>query len=271
VSTATALRGRRIPLAGRVALDAVETGDPAGPPIVFLHGITDSWRSFELALAEMPGDVRAIAVSQRGHGDSERPPTGYRTRDLGDDVAAVLDALGLERAVLVGHSMGSIVARRFAVDHPNRVERLVLVGSFARIGDKPEVGELATVLASLSDPIDPDFVREFQQSTLVAPVPAPFFETVVAESCKVPVHVFRDALAGIVADDVCDDLARIEAPTLIVWGDQDPYGSRADQDTLVGGIPNARLSVYEGVAHNPHWEQPKRFAREIAEFATALA
>jgi pimeloyl-ACP methyl ester carboxylesterase len=268
VSTATALQGRRIPLPGRVALDAAETGDRAGTPIVFLHGITDSWRSFELALAEMPEHVRAIAVSQRGHGDSERPATGYRTRDLGDDVAGVLDALELESAVVVGHSMGSIVARRFAADYPDRVRRLVLVGSFARIGDKPEVGELASVLESLSDPIDPGFVREFQQSTLVAPVPSAFFETIVAESCKVPVHVFRDALAGIVADDVCDDLDRISAPTLVVWGDQDPYGDRADQDALVGGIANARLSVYEGVAHNPHWEQPKRFAREIADFAT---
>jgi pimeloyl-ACP methyl ester carboxylesterase len=271
MSTATALRGRRIPLAGRVTLDAVETGDPAGTPIVLLHGITDSWRSFELALAELPEHVRAVAVSQRGHGDSERPPTGYRTRDLGDDVAGILDALELESAVVVGHSMGSIVARRFAADYPDRVQRLVLVGSFARIGDKPEVGELVAAVESLSDPIDPDFVREFQESTLVASVPATFFETIVAESCKVPVHVFRDALAGNISDDACDDLARVAAPTLIVWGDQDPYCPRADQDTLVGGIPNARLSVYEGVAHSPHWEQPKRFAREIAELATGTA
>jgi pimeloyl-ACP methyl ester carboxylesterase len=271
VSTAIALRGRRIPLPGRVVLDAVETGDPAGAPILFLHGITDSWRSFELALAELPEHVRAIAVSQRGHGDSERPSAGYRTRDLADDVAAILDALELERASVVGHSMGSIVARRFAADHPHRLQRLVLVGSFARVGDKPEVGELASVVATLSDPIDPDFVREFQESTLVASVPATFFETIVAESCKVPVHVFREALAGNVSDDACDDLARIAAPTLIVWGDQDPYCPRADQDTLVGGIPNARLSVYEEVAHSPHWEQPRRFAREIAEFATGTS
>jgi predicted ATPase len=90
--------------------------------------------------------------------------------------------------------------------------------------------------------------------------------TIVAESCKLPVRVFTDALAGLVEDDAFADLGRITAPTLVAWGDRDAYCPRADQDAIVAGIPGARLSVYAGVGHSPHWEQPARFARELAQF-----
>lgn len=268
MSTATTLRPRGLRLPGRLALDVVEAGDAAGTPVVFLHGITDSWRSWELALAELPESVRAIAVSQRGHGDSERPAQGYRTRDFSDDIAALLDAVDLESAVVVGHSMGSIVARRFAADYPQRTRALVLVGTFGRFVGKPEIDELAAALTTLSDPIDPEFVRAFQEGTIAGEVPPGFLETIIAESCKVPVRVFQDALAGIVDDDVCDDLDRITARTLISWGDEDAYCPRVDQDLLVSSIATARLSVYHGVGHNPHWEQPERFARELVDFVT---
>jgi non-heme chloroperoxidase len=270
MSAATRARARRVQLPGRATLDVLEAGDPSGTPVVFLHGITDSRRSWELALPALPESIRAIALSQRGHGDSERPENGYRPRDFADDVRALLDTLQIEKAVVVGHSMGSTVARRFAVDHESRTRALVLVGSFDTLADKPGVAELTAVLADLTDPIDPDFVREFQGSTIGRPIPAAFLETVIAESCKVPVRVFRDALAGLVEDDVSGDLARIGAPTLLVWGDQDAYALRADQDRLSTAIQNARLSAYSGTGHAPPWEEPQRFANELAAFVAEL-
>jgi pimeloyl-ACP methyl ester carboxylesterase len=270
MTTAIEASSRAIELPGRVTLDVLEVGDPSGTPVVFLHGITDSWRSFALTVPELPDNIRTIAISQRGHGDSERPAAGYRTRDFADDVHALLDTLGIEGAVVVGHSMGSTVARRFAVDHPDRIRGLVIASSFDTFAGKPEVSELSGALEILTDPIDADFVRGFQESTIAQPVRPSFFETVVSESCKVPVRVFRGALAGLVEDDVSGDLGQISAPTLVVWGDQDAYCSRADQDGLLAAIPNARLSVYAGTGHAPQWEQPARFARELAEFIAQL-
>ena len=113
----------------RVSLSSAATGDPAGPALLLLPGPTDSWRSYEPVLEHLPASVRAIVVSQRGHGDSDKPPTGYRVQDFAVDVPMLLDALGIERAVLAGHSGSCLVARRVALDHPERVAGLVLEAS----------------------------------------------------------------------------------------------------------------------------------------------
>jgi len=108
-----------------VRLEYAEYGEADGTPIVFLHGLTDSWRSFERVLPLLPSSVHAFAVSQRGHGESTRPQSGYLLSDMSDDLDAFLDAVGIDRAVVVGHSLGASVAQRFAVDHKARVSALV--------------------------------------------------------------------------------------------------------------------------------------------------
>jgi non-heme chloroperoxidase len=112
-------------------------GTAGGVPVVMLHGISDSWRSFERVLPHLPPSVRAIAVTQRGHGDSSKPDTGYRTRDFAADVAALADGLGLERFIVVGHSMGSAHAIRFAIDFPERIARTGRAGSVRELHQQP--------------------------------------------------------------------------------------------------------------------------------------
>src|SRR5689334_24781195 len=100
------LATRRVSLPTGVTLEYVEQGSPSGLPVLFAQGLSDSLRSYEPVLPHLLPSIRAIAVSQRGHGDSTRPETGYRVRDFAADLAAFLDAIGVERAVAVGHSMG---------------------------------------------------------------------------------------------------------------------------------------------------------------------
>ena len=102
-------------------------------PVVFLHGVTDSWRSLKVVLDRLPATLRALAITQRGHGDSSKPDEGYGYADMAEDLREFMDALGLPAAVVVGHSMGSMVAQRFAADHPERVAGLVLMGAFQTI------------------------------------------------------------------------------------------------------------------------------------------
>src|SRR6185503_12010181 len=117
-----------------------------------LPGPTDSWRSYEPVLDHLPG-IRAISVSQRGHGESDKPATGYGVEDFAADVVPLLDALGIERAVLVGHSGSCLVARRVALDHPDRVAGLVLEASPTTLKGHPGLTDLVTsVVAHLSDP-----------------------------------------------------------------------------------------------------------------------
>lgn len=260
---------RTVELPGRLTLPYVEQGDPTGVPVVLLHGVTDSWRSFEPVLPYLPPSVHAFALTQRGHGDADRP-AGYRTRDFAADIAAFVDTLGLGRVVIVGHSMGATNGQRFAIDHPERTLALVLAASFPSYRDNPVVTELwESGMSTLTDPIDPAFVREFQESTLARPVSPAFLDTVVAESLKVPARVWRAAFAGFLEDDCLDDLGKISAPTLLLWGTRDALCSRGDEDALLQAIPGSRLVAYEGAGHALHWEEPERFAADVAAFAAA--
>src|SRR5688572_10637627 len=135
-----------------LTLPCVEQGDPRGLPVLFLHGVTDSWRSFEHMLPHLPYGIRALALSQRGHGDACRPAAGYRTRDFAADIAAFVETLDLGPCVVVGHSMGSTHALRFAIDHPHLVRGLVLAACFASYRSNPAVVDLCEQIARFGDP-----------------------------------------------------------------------------------------------------------------------
>jgi non-heme chloroperoxidase len=249
------------------SLPYVEQGDATGVPVVMLHGVTDSWRSFEHVLPHLPDDIRAIAVTQRGHGEAAKPERGYLIEDLAGDVVDLLDGLGIERAVLLGHSMGSWVAQQVAIDHPERVIGVVLAGSFGgRPGDDPEMQAFAAEMGAVRDPVTDKIARNFQESTITSPLPAGQMDAFVLESLKVPARVWNETFAGFLEVDQVDGLAQLAAPALLVWGEGDAFIPRAVQDELLETIPEVRLEVYEGVGHAVHWEEPERFARDIAEF-----
>lgn len=245
-----------------------DRGDLEGETLLFLHGYTDSSFSFSRVLPLVPPVYRSVTFDQRGHGDSERPADGYAMGDFAADAAAVLDALGIERATVVGHSMGSLVAQRLALDHPRLVARLVLVGSAAK-GRNENVLALRADVVPLSDPVPRAFARKFQLSAMHAPVPETFVDEVVAASCKLPAHLWRSVLDNILAFDTAAELPRLRCPTLIVWGDQDSLFGREDQDSLLAAIPDARLVTYPETGHCPNWERPDWFARDLLAFATA--
>src|SRR5678815_3838782 len=170
---------RHIKLANGVRLQYAEQGDPGAMPVVMLHGITDSWRSFESVMAHLPPSLRVLAPSQRGHGDSERPGR-YRTGDFAADAAAFIEALGTGPALVVGHSMGSANAMRLAIDRPDLLRGLVTAGAFAGFSSNADLVDFhRSAVEPLRDPIDPGFAAEWQQSTLAQPVPPPFFDMVV--------------------------------------------------------------------------------------------
>ena len=260
------LQPARVSLSTGITLEYVEQGARAGTPVVFLHGITDSWRSFEPMLPHLPASVRAIAVSLRGHGRSSQPDTGYRMEDQAADIVALMDALGIKRAAIVGHSMGAGVALQLALDHPARVDRLLLIGGSPTLAENAVVQEVIGAAQGLSDPVDPAFVREFQMSTVAKPTPAGLIDTAVGESLRLPARVWHQAF-GALGYDVTSRLGEIRVPVQLVWGDRDTIMTREEQAQMESGIPGARLTVYEGHGHAPHWEDPARVAQEIAAFA----
>lgn len=262
---------KTVTLANGVRLEIAEKGPREGLPVVMLHGITDSRRSFEPIWEYLPTDWHAIAVSQRGHGASDQRPTQYSTRDLADDVALLADALDLAPMVVVGHSMGSSVALQLAADRPDLVRALACVGTFARYGDKADLRAFRDGdIEALQDPVPDAIAREFQVSTLANPIDAALLEAFVRESRKVPARIWRAAFDGMLEDRFCAGIPTIQAPALLFWGSADCYALRADQDLLRSALPRARLLVYEQTGHALHWEQPLRFANDLADFVAEL-
>jgi pimeloyl-ACP methyl ester carboxylesterase len=254
-----------IQLATGVTLNYLEQGDRSGETVILLHGFTDSWNSYARVLPMVSDRYHVYALDQRGHGDSSKHRCCYTMNDFAADVIAFLDAQGIEEATVVGHSMGSMIAQLVAIQHPDRVSRLVLIGSMV-VGGNEGITEFNKIVQTLVDPIDPVFVRDFQVSTLHREVPPAFLDKVVAESLKVPAHVWRQALASFAEQNTTDNLDKITAPTLILWGDQDLYFPRSDQETLSQSIRDATWLVYEQTGHTPHWEQPEQFVADLEHF-----
>jgi non-heme chloroperoxidase len=254
---------RWVTLPSGLTLEVVEHG--RGEAVLFLHGLTDSWRSFEPILPLLPEGIRALVPSQRGHGESDRPAGGYSIDQLAEDAAGLLDALGVDRAALVGHSMGSLVAQTLALDHPSRVRRMVLVDSGTTF-ETPDMRVFAQGVGELRDPVPRQVALDFQQSTIHRPIPEELLETFVGESLKVPAQVWQQALAGVLAFRSEGFLSRLGVPTLIVWGDHDAIVGRSEQERLRAGIRGSTLHVFEDTGHAPHWEQPQRFVDALLTF-----
>ncbi len=261
------LRTRVVRLPDGVRLRVVEAGAADARPVVLLHGYSDSWFSFSRILPLLSDRYRLIALDQRGHGCSDRPEGGYGMDALADDAVAVMDALGIERATVLGHSLGSFVAQQVAARHPERVESLVLIGSAPRFAGVPAIEELAEAVRALPDPVPSGFVREFQVSTFERPLPAPFVDAVIAESMMLPTRVWRALMDGMLAmEAVAPEIAERAVPTLILWGEHDSVFGGPEQAALRGALPDAEFVAYEQTGHAPHWERPERVAEDVGAF-----
>lgn len=248
-----------------VRISYAVSGADDGVPLLLLPGAIDSWRSYAPVLPHLPTSIRAIAMSHRGHGDSDKPDDGYAVDQLGRDAAALLDALAIDRPVVVAaHSGSCLVARWLAIHEPARVAGLVLEASPLVLGGLPAFDEfVAGFVADLKDPIDPAVLASFVTDTSAPDLDPAILRTAIEDAAKVPAHVWHQVFAGLGAYDDSAGLAALDVPVLLVWGDRDGLIGRATQDELVASLPSAELVVYEGCGHTPRWEQPARFAADL--------
>jgi non-heme chloroperoxidase len=254
---------QRVTLPTGVSLQYMEAGRPDGSVLILLHGYIDSHQVFEPIVPALAQRYRILAPDQRGHGDSDKPECCYAQADYVADLLAFMRQLDVARATIVGHSMGAFIAHKFAIEHPDRVERLVLVGGAAAC---TVCAAFTEEIAKVRDPIDESYVRELQKSSMYAPVPDDYFERVIAQSMKVPAHVWHRAFAGLTEEDHADRLAEIRAPTLIVAGDKDGFAT--EQQQFAQAFPNATLLIYEDTGHWPYVERTERFLTDLLAWLT---
>ncbi|HEX6063618.1 MAG TPA: alpha/beta hydrolase [Longimicrobiales bacterium] len=259
-------RFSEIRLSTGVRLHYAEEGPANGSPVIMLHGLSDSWFSFSKVMPLLGKRHRVYALDLRGHGNSDKPATGYHMRNLAEDVVAFMDAQKIARATIVGHSMGSFVAQQVALAAPHRVSRLVLVGSGTTPNEFGGMQEFYDAAAALPEPVPEAFARDFQVSTIYRPVGDAFLERAIDESLKLPSRVWRELVKGMSATDAAVGLGRLNIPTLVLAGDKDTFALPKLQPPLVAMLKSAKLKMYKETGHAVHWERPDEFARDVDLF-----
>lgn len=271
---------KSVPLPNGQSLAYVPMGDPAGPAVVLIHGYTDSARDWVPLLPYLSPRLRLILVDLRGHGRSGKPECCYTRLDFAYDIKLLLDALGVQQADIVGHSMGSFIAQTFAEFWPERTRRVILISSSGgpRAGAPPRkpAYDYAAQIRQLKEPIDPDspFMIEWWSSP--TSVEADFIRRQRRDAAAIPLRVWLAVLDQGLFDgdfrridaDLQRTLPRLVAPTLLIWGSADPIMQEDARRSLRAALPHAQVKVFQGLGHNPFWEDPQHCADVINVFLT---
>lgn len=227
----------------------------SGAPLLFVHGAGDSHLLWNGQLAAFAGSVQGIALDLPGHGRS----TGQgRTAIMGYALAVreFMDALGIERAVVAGISMGGAIAQLLALEFPARVERLVLVGTGARLRVAPQY----------LDGIKSDFAaaaRALVENYFAPGAPAELEDKSLRQLLATGSAVTYGDFAACDAFDVRERVQNIACPTLVVCGRADRMTPVRYSESLAQSIPHARLAIIENAGHMVMLEQPTEFHRIV--------
>jgi pimeloyl-ACP methyl ester carboxylesterase len=238
--------------------------------VVLLHGIGGA--AWELTLPALAGH-HAVAWHMPGYGGTA-PPAEVTFPALGAALRAFLDARGIARADLVGHSIGGMVAQEFALTFPDRVRALVLYATTPAFGGRdPSFREafLAARLAPLDAGRGMDAMAAELLDGLMGEDPDPAaFPAAAAAIARVPEATYRATLKGLVTFDRRADLPRITAPALLVAGERDTTAPARTMRRMAEAMPRARLVVIPGAGHLIHLERPAAFNAALAEFLAGI-
>ena len=254
--------------AGGVRTRYLEAGRTDAPAVVFIHGTGGHLETFNRNVHAHAQHFRVLALDMVGHGFSSKPDHPYELRHYVQHLDDFLNAVGVDRAHVHGESLGGWIAAQYAIDHPERVNRLVLNTPGGLNTDEQVMQRVYSVTmnavrnASLEtvrkrlewlvhDPKDiPDDLVELRHAIYTQPG----FERAMEHILCLQ---FMDVRMRNVLTD--ESLSRIRAKTLVIWTDHDPTAPVATGERFVKAIPDARLEVLEGCAHWPQWEAAERF------------
>jgi pimeloyl-ACP methyl ester carboxylesterase len=249
-------------------------------PVVFVHGFGSRLESWRMVQPNIAKSHRTISFDQRGFGLSERSEGEYGPESHAADVIALMDALHVERAILVGHSYGCGVVLRAALRHPERVAGIVLVSPFAldeQVGSYFHWAQVPGLGEAMFSAQFTDFPGEKYQLAFGPESRAKFVSVAALDEVQriqaQPGTTYA-ALATIRGMDyakVEKDYAAIRAPITVVWGEKDRVTPIKMLDTLAARLPNAKFVRVPAVGHMPVWENPAAVLDAFANTDAAVA
>ena len=234
-----------------------------GAPLLLIHGLGYARWGWEPVVARLARSFDVILFDNRGIGGSDAPPGPYTAAELAGDAVQVLDEAGVERAHVLGTSLGGMVAQELALAAPERVDRLVLActtpGGPESFPMPEQTVKLMTSGATL---------RQFVENALAPGPDAAIVERILRhrEATAQPLEAWTAQAAAGAAFDALDRIERIAAPTLILHGTEDAVVDSRNAALLALRIPEARVELFPGGGHLFFWEQPERFVEVVTEF-----
>jgi 3-oxoadipate enol-lactonase len=241
-------------------------GSAGSPALVFVNSLGSDWRIWDEVVPHFSGRFFVIRYDKRGHGLSDCPPGPYTIGTLADDLAGLLDDLGVNTAVPIGISVGGMIALAFAARYPPRVPKLVLSNTGAVIGTAVYWAErIAALKANGFDELGSGILARWFSPAFAQAQPAAY--------CGYGNMLRRTPLAGYIATcaairdaDLRDAARSVQVPTLVLCGAEDAAAPPELSQALVEMLGNGRYHLIPHAAHLPCIEQPQKMAEAIAEF-----
>jgi pimeloyl-ACP methyl ester carboxylesterase len=262
---------RTVTIAGGTRLQVTEVGQ--GDPLVLVCGTTQSHRLWAPLLPALTAGYRVISYDHRGIGDSERGEGPISMAALADDLAALLGELGIDRAHVLGWSLGSTVAQELALHHPERVATLVLASTWGRtdafqaavftgLSHPWRTGDRDAGLAALGIAYSPELLNSPDFMPLMQQL-EPLFPSTPEQMATVVEQWDAD-----LAHDAHDRLEQITAPTLVIAGEQDLLTPAGQGRAVADRIPGARFELLTGPgsSHAALMERPQEFTDLVVDF-----
>lgn len=243
-----------------------------GGPLILIHGLADDHRAWRRALPDLMLRHRVLMYDLRGHGGTTLGrPDGTLTQ-LGSDLASLMESIGVDRADIAGFSLGGTIAMRMAIDHPEMVQRLVLVGTSSRVGRT--AADWYRQRVDMVERNDPDLRATLDRDTadVYAQAPSELDDgLLIRRQSTADPRGYGNACAAMAALNAAPldpELGRISAPTLIVASELDRHCPPKAAEIIAAGIKGSRLEVTPGAGHPIPVEKPRELAASMNAFLT---
>jgi 3-oxoadipate enol-lactonase len=246
-----------------------------GAAVCLINGYRLSGAAWPHAfISQLTSRYQVISFDNRGTGRSDRPPNGYEFANMATDVLGLMDTLGLQRVHLLGFSMGGAIAQEFAIRYADRLDRLILFGTFCGgIWAEPASYSVFKRLLAAEDQSPEDAARQAWPVTYSPEYLATHADAVEQQMRRelehpTPTFVAQRQMEALRQFDSYRDLPKIRAPTLVATGADDVLVKPRNSQILASRIPNSRLELLADLGHRAIWEAPEEIADLVGDFLT---
>jgi len=242
-----------------------------GQPLVFIHGWAASHRFWKYQIKKFQTSYRVLAYDLRGHGDSDKPATGYQISNHVTDLEILLSYEKITEPILIGHSLGGMIALQYALESQNQAAALVLVGTNPH--PVPTIKRsLQFSLLSWIISLSRSRAAKFTRTQIFAPdVDPELVDWVNQDSLRTPTHVIRQTLTVVKAFNVTDNLPEIVCPVCIINGEYETAVDPKAVTQMLQLMPQAEFKSIPGSGHNVMLEKADAFNDALASFLRRLS